>query len=150
MRQQRPIQFNRPRSEFMELREQLESQSHEDEFPKRRLQQFNSESRLHPQNQALLQQMQSLVNDSMVVTQDLSIQNCGPVGNLVQSVINSALGFVFLIWPSAVQIDIDCDVYNTGECVAVTVQAPVGTVQADVDVCVRSSMLEIVLQISLN
>ena len=144
MHNQPNIQFNRPRSEFKEPRKQMESQSHED-GPKP-LQQINSK-RLHPQNpqnQALVQKMQARISSSMAATQDLSILNCGAVGNTVQKNITFALNFLSL-FRDDIEIDIDCDYYGTGDCGSVIVHGPDYTTQADVDVCVRSSMFPIFL-----
>ena len=121
---------NHPRSEFKELKEQLESQNHEDEHPR-----LNSES-LHPQfQQAFLQQFQTLVDKKLATTQDLQILNCGLAGNIVQA----SLGWLLALYPN-IDVYIDCDIYRNGECVAVTVTID-DVVQADVDVCVTSGVL---------
>ena len=127
-----------PHSEFKELREQMESQSDEVMYPKR-LEQFNSKFP-YPQNQqALVQQVQARIDNSMADAQRLTIaQNCVG-GDIVEFVINTALSSI-AIFRTGINIDINCDVYGNGECVAVTVEVG-GTIQADVDVCVRSSML---------
>ena len=72
-------------------------------------------------------------SNELATTQAVSIVNCGPDGDLVNSILQASLGVVFSFFPNSVQIDIDCG----GSCTAVTVEAPVGTIQADVNVCVN-------------
>ena len=140
--------INRPRSD---LREQLETQSQDNKiypYP-RYAHQFNSQV-LHPQNQALVQDIQRQITSSMVSTQDISIQRCGQVGTDIQNILNTALGFVFLFFPNAVQVDIDCNVNNQGRCVSVRVEVPVGTLRADVNVCTEPGKCIVVYEYNAN
>ena len=72
---------------------------------------------------------------------NIRILNCGQPGDIVNLVLNAALGWFFVLNPSVVDVEVNCDVYGDGRCVGVTVQVPVGTTRADVDVCVNPGML---------
>ena len=96
-----------------------------------RAQQFN-----HPRVQQEEQFDHPRVQSTeLATTQAISIVNCGPDGDLVNTILQASLGWLFAIYPNSVDIVINCDFYGDGRCTAVTVQAPVGTIQADVDVC---------------
>lgn len=119
----RAQQFNHPRvQQFDHPRVQEEEQ-----FDHPRVQQAPWEQFDHPRVQST----------DLATTQDISIVNCGPDGDLVNTILQASLGWLFAIYPNAADIAINCDFYGDGRCTAVTVQAPVGTTQADVDVCVN-------------
>ena len=67
--------------------------------------------------------------------------NCGQPGDIVDLVLHSALGWLFVLHPTVLDVEVNCDVYGDGRCIGVTVQVPVGTSRADVDVCINPGIL---------
>ena len=75
-------------------------------------------------------------SSELATTQGISIVNCGPEGDLLYTILQASLGWLFAIYPNSVEITIIGDVYGDGRYTVVTVEALVGTTQADVDLCV--------------
>ena len=124
-------QFDHLRAEqFDHLRAQQFDHPHVQQFDHPRVQQ--EEQFDHPRVQQVEQFDHPRVqSNELATTQAISIVNCGTAGAIVDTILQATLGTLF---PNAdIDIAIDCG----GTCTEVTVQAPVGTTQADVDVCVN-------------
>ena len=121
-------QFNHPRVEQFD-------HPHAQQFDHARVQQ--EEQFNHPRVQQEQFDHPRVQSNELATTQDISIERCGSEGELVNNILQASLGWLFAIFPNSANIAINCDYYGDGRCTAVTVQAPVGTIQADVDVCVN-------------
>ena len=125
-------QFDHPRAQQIDhLRAQQFDHARAQQIDHLRAQQFD-----HPRVEQF--DHPHVQSTELATTQEISIVNCGPDGDLVNNILQASLGIVFFLFPDSVRINIDCDVRGDGSCTAVTVEAPVGTIQADVDVCVNS------------
>ena len=110
-------QFDHPRAQQID-------HPHAQQFDHPRVQQFD-----HPRVQQF--DHPRVQSNELATTQAISIVNCGTAGAIVDTILQATLGTLF---PNAdIDIAIDCG----GTCTEVTVEAPVGTTQADVDVCVN-------------
>ena len=85
-------------------------------------------------------ELYSSEQDAIDIQSSISVTGCGVPGNIVNTVLQASLGWLLAIYPRAVNVLVQC-----GTCTHVRVEAPVGTVQADVNVCIRSKVLSFIV-----
>ncbi len=76
----------------------------------------------------LQQQQPGEKMEGIAKSEGIEIEGCGVAGDIVQA----AVGWLGIFYPSAFDLYLQCG----SPCTIVTVQAPAGTTQADIDVCV--------------